>query len=294
MASEAFMKLGDYLDLLLDAICVVNVDHEFTYVSKGAKRVFGYAPDAMIGHSMFEFMHPDDHDATRDCADAINDGGEVIHFENRYIHRNGDVVYLQWSARWSPRDQVRVGVARNITAQKQLEFERLALIEKLEALALTDPLTGLPNRVLFHDRLETARAHATRDGHRLGLLYLDVDRFKDINDALGHSAGDAVLQEVSRRIGAAVREVDTVARLGGDEFVVLVQGVGHRGDILTVAEKVRDAMLPPLVLERREECIRASIGTAMWPEDGEDVDTLLRVADRAMYRAKHSGGNRVS
>lgn len=211
-----FQELGQYMDLLLDAICVVDKDHKFSYLSPGAKRVFGYEPEAMLGKSMFDFMHPEDREATEKIAQSVNDGEEVTHFENRYIRENGDVVNLLWSARWSDRDQMRVGVARDITKQKELEIERVELIQRLSEMALTDPLTHLPNRALFYDRVHTAKARASREGYHLGILYLDLDCFKHINDDYGHATGDAVLLNVAQRFASAIRATDTVARLGGD------------------------------------------------------------------------------
>lgn len=282
------------MDLLLDAICVVNKEHQFSYVSPGAERVFGYKPEEMLGRSMFEFMHPDDHQATRELAQRVNDGEEVTHFENRYIRKNGHVVHLLWSARWSDRDQVRVGVARDVSEQKRLEQEREALIARLELMALTDPLTKLPNRALFYDRVATAQARASRDRTQLGFLYLDLDKFKHINDDHGHATGDQLLQTVAQRIASTLRATDTVARLGGDEFVVLVDAVNGEADVLSVADKILTSLREPLQLPHGHELITASIGLALWPAHGDTTDALLSHADQAMYRAKKAGGNRLS
>lgn len=282
------------MDLLLDAICVVNIDHEFSYVSPGAERVFGYKPSEMLGRSMFEFMHPDDHQATRDLAQRVNSGEQVTHFENRYIRKNGQIVHLLWSARWSERDHVRVGVARDISEHKRLEQEREALIARLELMALTDPLTKLPNRALFYDRVATAQARASRDGTQLGVLYLDLDKFKHINDAYGHATGDQLLQTVAQRIASNLRATDTVARLGGDEFVVLVDGVNDEADVVSVAEKILLSLREPLQLPHGTELVTASIGLALWPMHGDTIDALLSHADQAMYRAKNAGANQLS
>ncbi|WP_278356425.1 PAS domain S-box protein, partial [Idiomarina abyssalis] len=146
MNKTAFAALAEYMDLLLDAICVVDQQHRFSYLSPGTQRVFGYTPDEMINRSMFDFIHPDDHQATMAIAQKINSGDQVVHFENRYIRKDGSVAHILWSARWSERDQRRVGVARDISEQKRLERDRERLIARLEHMALTDPLTQLPNR----------------------------------------------------------------------------------------------------------------------------------------------------
>ncbi|MRJ45682.1 GGDEF domain-containing protein [Idiomarina loihiensis] len=298
MNKTAFADLAKYMDLLLDAICVVNKQHQFSYLSPGSARVFGYAPEEMIGRSMFDFMHPDDHQATLAVAQQINAGEQIVHFENRYIRKDGSIVYLLWSARWSERDQMRVGVARDISEQKRLEHQREALISRLEHMALTDPLTQLPNRALFYDRVSTSQKRAERDSVGLGLLYLDLDKFKHINDAHGHATGDQLLKGVAERIAFSIRATDTVARLGGDEFVVLIDAIPTTDEgvdiVRAVADKIRQAMQTPLMLPHGEEVITASIGMALWPKHGDTVDALINHADQAMYQAKRDGGNRLS
>ena len=166
--------------------------------------------------------------------------------------------------------------------------------EELEYLATHDALTGLPNRVLFRDRLELALARARREGRSGGLLFIDLDRFKGVNDTLGHRAGDLLLTEVAARLRAAVREVDTLARLGGDEFILLVEAIPHRRQVQPVVEKLLAAFREPFVIEDKEFRITASIGVSLFPEDGEDADALLQHADAAMYSAKSAGGGRGS
>jgi len=163
---------------------------------------------------------------------------------------------------------------------------------ELEYLATHDPLTGLPNRVLFRDRLELALARSRREGRSGGLLFIDLDRFKGVNDTLGHAAGDRLLVEAARRLSRRVREVDTLARLGGDEFILLVEEVKDRAQLRTVADKLQAAFRAPFRIQDREFQISASIGISLFPEDGDEVDRLLRHADAAMYAAKSRGGGR--
>lgn len=294
MNKTAFAALAQYMDLLLDAICVVNTEHEFTFLSAGAERVFGYRPEEMVGCSMFDFVHPDDHQRTREIAQAVNAGDQVTHFTNRYIHKDGHIVHILWSARWSEQDRMRIAVARDISEQKAHEEERQMLVDKLELQALMDPLTELPNRALFYDRVTFAKARATREQTSFGLLYLDLDKFKQINDARGHATGDQVLVAAAQRLAGALRASDTVARLGGDEFAVVVESVTGMDDIRCVAEKIRTAMLPPLSLNGGDIPVTTSIGMAAWPTHGDTTDELLHAADQAMYRAKRGGGNQVS
>ena len=173
-----------------------------------------------------------------------------------------------------------------------LEEERRATVdaaEQISHLAYHDALTGLPNRQLFLDRLELAVHTAHRGGHRLAVFFLDLDRFKVINDSLGHGVGDRLLQMVARRVRGLLREDDTVTRLGGDEFTVLAPQIRSETDAITVARKIREVLKQPFVIDGRELFITTSIGISLYPNDGENAETLLRNADTAMYRAKAQG-----
>lgn len=164
----------------------------------------------------------------------------------------------------------------------ELEHSRAALREE----ATHDPLTGLANRRLFYDRLHQAVRHAHRYGGKVGILYVDLDRFKDINDRLGHHVGDAVLTEVAKRLTTNIRDSDSVARLGGDEFVMLLEGVQGRQDCLAAAHKIELALNANTNFYGFDVEIAASIGHALYPDDGADEDALIRTADAAMYRVK--------
>jgi len=164
--------------------------------------------------------------------------------------------------------------------------------ELLEHQATIDTLTGLPNRQLFQDRLSRALLHSKRLHCQFALLFIDLDKFKVVNDTLGHAAGDLLLQEVSMRIKQVVRESDTVARLGGDEFTVILNAIAHHDDIVRVAQLIVKVLEQPFVLGEKEANIGASIGIAVFPDDGTEDSSLLNSADSAMYQAKQSGRNR--
>jgi diguanylate cyclase (GGDEF)-like protein/PAS domain S-box-containing protein len=166
--------------------------------------------------------------------------------------------------------------------------------EQLHHLAHHDPLTGLPNRLLFNDRLDQLLSHAHRSQTRCAILFIDLDGFKSINDTLGHSSGDLLLQNLAARIRKAVRRGDTAARLGGDEFVVVLSEVTRGGDAARIARKLLDLIAAPLELAGERIAVSASIGVAMFPEDGSDRLTLIKAADTAMYHAKAQGRNRFS
>lgn len=176
-------------------------------------------------------------------------------------------------------------------SQKQVAAEQMAHAKRVEHLAYHDGLTGLPNRALFSKLLRQAIAQATRHNRQMALLFLDLDRFKHINDTLGHEAGDQLLQEVSRRLEGCLRVSDTVARLGGDEFVVVLPELGDPSYAATVAQKVNAAIARPFALAGHDYRVTGSVGIATFPEDGRDEDTLTKNADTAMYEAKQQGKN---
>ena len=163
--------------------------------------------------------------------------------------------------------------------------------EQLQHLATHDSLTGLPNRVLLADRLEQASAHAERDGGSFAVLLVDLDRFKSINDSIGHQAGDELLKEVAQRLRSTLRQIDTLARLGGDEFVIIVNCIAGHEHAKSVIRQVLDCVAQPMVLASITVQTSPSIGVSLYPQDGKDPQTLLKAADAAMYHAKKMGRN---
>jgi two-component system, cell cycle response regulator len=170
---------------------------------------------------------------------------------------------------------------------KQLEHYNRAL----ESLALHDELTGLPNRRLLMDRLSLSIAHARRNKCAMAVMYLDLDGFKQINDTLGHDAGDTLLSTVAARLVAAVRQEDTVARLGGDEFVIALWELSHADDVAELVSKVMQALSQPYSIQGRDVSMTASVGVSIYPTHGEQVETLMKSADMALYEAKRTGKN---
>jgi diguanylate cyclase (GGDEF)-like protein/PAS domain S-box-containing protein len=199
------------------------------------------------------------------------------------IGRRHDGLSFPQEAVFAPLVEGRVAlVIRDVTEFRQTE-------ERLSALVYRDPLTGLPNRRLFEDRLAIALAQAHRYRHRLAVIFVDLDRFKQVNDTFGHSAGDSLLKAVAERLTSCVREGDTVARLSGDEFTLLLPGIHYAEDLAAISRKLVEALRRPFRIDGHDVRVTASGGISLYPEDGEGAETLLKSADTAMYRAKERG-----
>ncbi len=175
-------------------------------------------------------------------------------------------------------------LTKEIAARKQVE-------EKIKHMASHDDLTGLPNRALFRDRLDTAKSLAVRNQQKLAILFIDLDGFKAVNDNFGHKAGDLLLQKVARLIESTVRQSDTVARMGGDEFMLLLNGINHNEDIEVVAQKILASFEQPILLGEQMAKVGASIGISIFPDHSNEGDKLIAYADGAMYGIKKSGKN---
>jgi diguanylate cyclase (GGDEF)-like protein/PAS domain S-box-containing protein len=434
-------------DLLLDALCVVDEQGRYLFVNPAYERIFGYRADEVLGRPMIELVHPDDREPTLRAARDIMAGESKFNFQNRYVHKDGHIVHVQWSAHWSPRHRVRFALGHDITELKRAEAVQSALLEISEAahaesdlqslfkrihrtvagllparncfialrdidsgqvqfpyfedeydttpdplpldaptlsnhvirsgapllltpetrlglpahlrlpvghratgwlgvplatpggvigalvvqsyepatryaaqdlqllqfvstqvaaaiertrnrnwlafLASHDPLTGLPNRSHFHDRLHEAFSSAEPERHPIALIYLDLDGFKSVNDRYGHETGDQLLRAASERIRNAVRHSDTLARLGGDEFVVMLHGTSRAADAVEVGEALRVALAKPFTLDGHCIVISASVGIALHNDHDGRGNGLLQQADKAMYAAKRKGGNRL-
>lgn len=273
--------LEEVLDLVPDVVCVVDSEGRYLFVSSAYERVFGYARQEVLGRRMIELVHPEDRQATLHAADRIMEGTLQRHFRNRYVRKDGEVVDIQWSARWLPEYGVRIAVGHEVTELRRAERE-------LEYLSMHDALTGLPNRLHARRALELAIEQATHGGEGLSVLYLDLDDFKLANDRGGHEAGDRVLHEVGQRLQHGLRMGDLVARVGGDEFVAILPGCPDAATAAGIAEHLRESLRRPYALAGEEFRLDASMGIACFPGDGATPEELLRHADLAMYAAKRA------
>lgn len=277
--------LPELIDRLPDAVCVVDPDSRFLFVSAGFQRIFGYAPDEAVGLRAFDLIHPDDLATTMASAELIMAGELQRHHRNRYIHKDGHIIDVQWSAQWLPDYGVRIASAREVTELRRAE-------EALEHRAGHDALTDLPNRHRLMRELQLATQQASHSGDGLAVMYIDLDGFKEINDRGGHEAGDRLLREVAQRLRTGLRHGDLVARIGGDEFVALLPGCKDTDCARVVADGLRSRLRMPYGVDAFE--LDASIGIACFPDDGDGPDSLLSCADRRMYAAKRQRYRRVA
>ena len=301
---ECSEKLYRYLvDSSPDIIYTLNDEGRFTFVNDRAQHLLGYSPSELIGRHYSELVHEEDLERARYVFNERRVGqrasrnvelrlksqlgnDQELTFENTLmtISFNSMGMYAVGNEPTQREFFGTYGVARDITDRKRAEA-------MISYQAYHDILTDLPNRVLFKDRLGLAVIQAKRNQSGLAVMFIDLDRFKLVNDTLGHVKGDELLQQVATRLKNCLRRGDTLARLGGDEFTVVLPELHDKMDAEVIASKFLETFRQPFVLDNAEFHISASIGIAVYPEDGEWIDELLRHADMAMYHVKAQGKN---
>jgi diguanylate cyclase (GGDEF)-like protein/PAS domain S-box-containing protein len=274
-----------------DLITVVEADTTVTYQSPSAHRVLGYRAEDLVGTKLADLIHPDD--LTRIIAmlsDVMSRSGSVVLGEARVRHADGSWRHIEFSS----TDQCGNPAIRGVVLNTRDVTERKLLEEQLRHQALHDPLTQLANRTRFTDRLEHALLRAARTGHKVAVLFMDLDNFKSVNDSLGHSAGDRLLTQVAERVQSCLRPTDTIARLGGDEFAILLEDVIDEQDAIVVTDRIFEVLQSSFELEGKDLLVRASIGIAVSDAGAHEAkaEALLRDADVAMYVAKSRGKGR--
>jgi len=254
-------------------------------VNQAAVDHYGYSREEFLGMNVRDLWDRSETETYEQDGRSHPEDGTMV-LKRRHATKGGRLIDVEATARSFELDgrKVWLTLLNDVT-------ERLRAEEKLRQLAHFDTLTGLPNRVLFYDRLRQALAQAKRNGWITGVMFMDVDRFKNINDTLGHDVGDQLLRQVSQRLAGSVRAADTVGRLGGDEFAIVLSNLTNPDDASVVAEKIMAHFNQPFRLDGSEIFVTTSIGITLYPKDGSEQDVLIKNADAAMYRAKESGRN---
>jgi diguanylate cyclase (GGDEF)-like protein len=305
---ECSEKLYRFLiDSSPDLIYTLDPEGRFTYINKRVTELLGYECSQLIGASYTSIVHEDDIELARYVFNERRVGERATRnvelrlkcldpamkprtFENslRTISFSSTAMYLTNGKPETPGTTGKYagtyGIARDVTEKRRTE-------EFIAYQAYHDILTELPNRVLFRDRLNLAIVQARRKEEQLGLLFVDLDRFKNVNDSFGHLNGDELLRQVAKRLKRCIRRGDTLARVGGDEFVALMPELRDRSAAAMVAQKFLRVLAPPFDIEGTTLYISASIGIAVFPDDGDQIDDLIRHADMAMYKVKGEGKN---
>ncbi|GJE16573.1 diguanylate cyclase domain-containing protein [Methylobacterium marchantiae] len=287
-ATEREAEFRHLAEMSTDTIIRGNLDGVRLYVSPSIRALLGYEPEELVGRKAIDIAHPDDVPNFRRFMQSVRDGHiDVAVIELRLQHKEGGWIWMEASLRLSrdPDSQAPNGYVvsvRDVGRRKLLE-------ERLEQLASFDPLTGLPNRTQFSQRLHAALDRSRRIGESIALFYMDLDNFKGINDTMGHAAGDSVLKACAARLRAELRQCDVVARLGGDEFTAIL--TADESELPELAQRLVSAVGVPIPYGGRELRVGLSIGIARAPRDGTSPDVLLSAADRALYRAKAAGRN---
>ncbi|RIX45095.1 MAG: diguanylate cyclase [Rhodocyclales bacterium GT-UBC] len=279
-----------------DVIWTTDLQCRFTYISPSIRKLRGYTASEAMAQSVEEHLMPGSvtiaQAGLKGIIEAIGAGrpSGTFRAEVEQPCKDGSTVWTEISVSAMSDESGQaiglLGLSRDISMRRETE-------ELLRQMAQHDPLTHLPNRILFSDRLQQALADARRNQTRLAVMFIDLDNFKPINDSLGHAVGDLLLQEAALRMQACVRQSDTVARIGGDEFVVLLRQIEHAHNARQVGEKIRLALCQPFALAGQVLGISASIGIALYPEHGQEEIALAKQADLAMYRAKALGRNTI-
>jgi len=271
-------QLRTVLDNIADAVMTIDSRGVIGMLNPVAAGMFGYMEGEALGKNVEMLLT----DIRAVGASGIGTGTrEVVG-----VRKSGATFQVGLNVRESGNKgrQGFILIIRDITAQKQAE-------QRLVYLAQYDALTGLPTRALFQDRARHALARAHREEKLVAIMYLDLDYFKNVNDGLGHHAGDELLKAVAKRITSCLRDVDTVSRMGGDEFTVILESIAHIDNATIVAEKILDVMQGPFQVDGHEIHMTISIGITIYPMDDKDLTNLLKDADQAMYRAKEAGRN---
>lgn len=287
---EAERRYYNLFENALEGIFRTTLDGQYLDANPALARIYGFDSPAGLISELKDIRRQLYVDPSRrdEFMKLIKARGVVASFESQIYRKNGEIIWISENARAVRHDDGHVvcyeGTVEDVTERKIYQA-------RIEQQANYDTLTGLANRSLLNDRLQQAILAAASYGTRLAVVFVDLDRFKFINDSLGHHVGDELLRAMAERLKSSVRESDTVARLGGDEFVLLINGQGDPEAVAVVLERMLSDISQPWTIAQGDFNVTCSIGVALYPDDGESADTLLKHADSAMYRAKEKGRN---
>ncbi|HEX7762192.1 MAG TPA: EAL domain-containing protein [Cellvibrio sp.] len=299
VAEQALWASETYLNAILNysptLISVKDLDGNIVLASEHYNQMANVGEDGIVGKNVFDVYPKDVAQSMWEIDLATKKTQQTYEVELDLMHKDGTQhTYLLVKFPLRDKQQKAFGVCTIGTDISERKLAETALREqqsRLNYMAFHDSLTSLPNRSLFYDRIYHGLARARRANSRVALMLLDIDRFKNINDSLGHDAGDILLKAIATRLNEGVRDMDTVARLGGDEFVVVLEGIHDIDDVIFVANKLLSTLSRPIEVSGHSISTTVSIGVSLFPEDGDDTDELLKNADIAMYKAKEAGKN---
>ncbi|MBT8489780.1 MAG: diguanylate cyclase [Deltaproteobacteria bacterium] len=284
---ESEEKYSTVVEKARDGIVIIQ-DNIYKYVNRSMTAISGYNTEELLNMHFLDIFASEYKDLLGQRYEMRLSGEEIPPvYEAKIQTKDGTMknVEVSFGIITYQRKPADMGFIRDIT-------ERIKAQEEIKRLAYHDALTGLPNRVLFNEQYILAQAHAKRHKKGLGIILLDLDHFKEVNDTLGHNVGDQLLQMAGERLSTLIREEDVVARMGGDEFMILLQEIDDEANVTTISRKIVEVFRKPFLFYGQELHITTSVGVAIYPHDGEDINTLLKNADIAMYRAKEHGRNR--
>lgn len=286
-------RYRNILDSMLDSYIEVDLAGNFSFINESACVNLGYTADELIGRSFSIIVADEDELKTifRAYNEVFKTGEPHRGFTFKVVRKDGSTGYVETSISLQKDAQGKpIGfrnVGRDVTDRKQLE-------QKLLQMATHDALTNLPNRALLFDRFNVALANARRNDKKIVIMSLDLDKFKSVNDTLGHDIGDKLLVIAADRLTGALRKSDTVARMGGDEFTLLLGEVEEKNDAVIIADKILEDFRRPYTINGYKLNITVSIGIAMFPDDGKDIEALMKSSDNALYIAKQNGRDRYA
>ncbi|MGQ3891676.1 diguanylate cyclase domain-containing protein [Legionella sp. CNM-4043-24] len=288
---ESESRFRSAFDSAAIGMAIVSLDGKWLKVNKSLCQLVGYTEEELLLLDFQTITHPDDLELDLSYAQQLLTGEiSSYHLEKRYIQKNGNVIWILLSGSLIRNNQNQplyfIAQIQNIDTQKQAEHE-------LKYIAYHDVLTGLANRKQLEKSFEAALSYAQRHQNQIAVLFMDLDHFKEINDSLGHDTGDLLLVEVGARLKKNTRSTDILTRQGGDEFIIVLTELTGSDQAIDVAKKILSTVSKPIKTERHEIAITASIGISIYPKDGDDLKTLIKQADKALYVVKSEGGNNL-